>query len=180
MPEIQIRPAIEHDIPALIAIDHHYVTDFVWQMEVQSEEAGQIQVNFREARLPRSVRVEYPRKQHALEQEWAERSGLLAALQQEDVVGYINLSLNVSPGIAWVTDLAVRRRSRRQGIGSALLLAGEEWAVQQGCRQMVIEMQPKNYPALKLAHKLGFEFCGYNDRYYPNHEIGLFFGKSLR
>jgi RimJ/RimL family protein N-acetyltransferase len=41
-------------------------------------------------------------------------------------------------------------------------------------------MQPKNYPAIQLALKLGFELCGFNDRYYANHEIGIFFAKSLR
>jgi len=44
---------------------------------------------------------------------------------------------------------------------------------------LVLEMQPKNHPAIQLALKLGFEFCGYNDRHYVNHEIGIFFGKSL-
>jgi hypothetical protein len=31
-----------------------------------------------------------------------------------------------------------------------------------------------------MAQKLGFEFCGYNDRYFANRDIGLFFAKSLR
>jgi ribosomal protein S18 acetylase RimI-like enzyme len=45
---------------------------------------------------------------------------------------------------------------------------------------MVLEMQPKNYPAIQLAQKLGFDFCGYNDRYYANRDIALFFAKGLR
>ena len=60
MPEIDIRPAIATDIKILVAIDHNYSTDYVWQMEIQAEEE-KIGVNFREIRLPRSVRVEYPR-----------------------------------------------------------------------------------------------------------------------
>jgi hypothetical protein len=31
-----------------------------------------------------------------------------------------------------------------------------------------------------MAQKLGFDLCGYNDRYYPNHDIALFFAKSIR
>jgi hypothetical protein len=40
-------------------------------------------------------------------------------------------------------------------------------------------MQSKNYPAMMLAQKHGYEFCGYNDRYYPNQDIALVFGRSI-
>jgi ribosomal protein S18 acetylase RimI-like enzyme len=80
----------------------------------------------------------------------------------------------------WVTDLAVKRRQRRQGIGSALLLAAQEWGLAHESRYLVLEVQPKNHSALRMAQKLGFEFCGYNDRYFANRDIGLFFAKSLR
>jgi ribosomal protein S18 acetylase RimI-like enzyme len=76
--------------------------------------------------------------------------------------------------------LVVIRRLRRQGIGSALILAAQEWGMQHDTRRLVLEMQPKNYPAIQMAHKLGFELCGYNDRYYANNDIALFFGKSIR
>jgi ribosomal protein S18 acetylase RimI-like enzyme len=179
MPEIQIRPAAEADIPALIALDHNYSSDFVWQMEIQIDE-GQVGVSFREIRLPRSVRVEYPRKPSLLADEWRQRDGLVVATIEEEPVGYIGLRLNIAPLTAWATDLVVLRRLRRQGIGSALVLAAQEWAEQHDSRRMVLEMQPKNYPAINLARKLGFEFCGYNDRYFANHDIGLFFGKPVR
>jgi GNAT superfamily N-acetyltransferase len=179
MPEIQIRPAIDSDIPALKVIDHNYSSDFVWQMEIQSEEA-QVGVSFRQIRLPRSVRVEYPRPPAQLEQDWAQRGGLLVALLDEAPVGYISLMLNIAPVTAWATDLVVVRRFRRQGIGSGLLLAAQEWGSDHACRRLVLEMQPKNYPAIQLAQKMGFDFCGYNDRYYANHDIALFFAKALR
>ena len=63
MPEIEIRPAVDADIPSLMALDHNYASEYVWQMEVQREEDDedhQIRINFRQMRLPRSVRVEYP------------------------------------------------------------------------------------------------------------------------
>jgi hypothetical protein len=33
MPEIEVRPAIEADIPTLVKIDHSYTSDHVWQMD---------------------------------------------------------------------------------------------------------------------------------------------------
>lgn len=179
MPEIQIRPAAEMDIPRLIALDHDYTSDFVWQMDIITEE-GQVGVSFRKIRLPRSVRVEYPRPAKKLLEDWEERSALLVACLEDEPIGYISAMQNIAPSTIWITDLVVMRRMRRQGVGTALLLASQEWARHIHNFRMVLEMQPKNYPAISLAQKLGFDFCGYNDRYYANHDIALFFARSLR
>jgi GNAT superfamily N-acetyltransferase len=117
---------------------------------------------------------------HALVEDWDQRSGLLVALLEGEPVGYISLMLGIAPLTAWVTDLVVRRRLRRQGIGAALLMAAQDWGLQHYARNLVLEIQPKNFPAIQLAQKLGFDLCGYNDRYFANHDIALFFAKSLR
>lgn len=179
MPEIEIRPAVSDDIPRLIALDHGFSSDYVWQMDIHAEE-NQVKVSFREVRLPRSVRVEYPRPVRALADDWTERAALLIARLEDQPVGYISLRREIAPVTIWVSDLVVERRLRRQGIGSALVLAAQEWARRQHIARMVLEMQPKNFPAIRMAEKLGFNFCGYNDRYYANHDIALFFGKPLR
>jgi ribosomal protein S18 acetylase RimI-like enzyme len=179
MPEIEIRPATASDLPTLVAIDHNYTSDFVWQMEITNEDS-QVGISFREVRLPRSVRVEYPRLPASMTDDWESRSGLLTATLANEPVGYISLMLGITPLSTWVTDLAIKRRVRRQGIGSLLLLAAQEWGLQHETRHLILEMQTKNYPAIHMAQKLGFDFCGYNDRYYANHDIGLFFGKTLR
>jgi ribosomal protein S18 acetylase RimI-like enzyme len=179
MPEIEIRPVMAEDIPTMIAIDHNYTSDYVWQMEIQIQEKG-VNLSFREVHLPRSVRVEYPRLPGSLADDWEQRDGILVALLKGELVGYTSLMLNMAPATTWMTDLAVTRRLRRQGIGSLLVLAAQEWGVQHDSRNLVLEIQTKNYPAIHLARKLGFDFSGYNDRYYANHDIGLFFAKSLR
>ncbi|OGO26996.1 MAG: hypothetical protein A2136_09220 [Chloroflexi bacterium RBG_16_54_11] len=185
MPEIEIRPPTSEDIPKLVEIDHDYVSDHVWQMEVQRE-SGQkpselrVEIIFRQLKLPRSVRVEYPRLSTALNNDWKDRSCLLVAALQGEVVGYASMMLTIASHTSWMTDLVVMRRLRRQGIGSALVLAGQDWARHKRCQRMVMEMQPKNYPAICLAQKLGYDLCGFNDHYFPNRDIALFFSKSLR
>jgi ribosomal protein S18 acetylase RimI-like enzyme len=178
MPEIQIRPASAADLPKLVSIDHSYSSDIVWQMDLLTEEA-QVGARFRQIRLPRSVRVSYPRQERAILDDWQQRSGILVALLGNEVVAYISLNLNIAPATTWVTDLAVVRRLRRQGIGSALVLAAQEWSRQHHVYRIILEIQPKNFPAISMAQKLGFDFCGYNDRYYANHDIALFFGKAV-
>jgi hypothetical protein len=45
---------------------------------------------------------------------------------------------------------------------------------------MILEMQSKNYPAIQLAQKLGFDFCGYNDNYFDNQDIAILFSKPIK
>jgi GNAT superfamily N-acetyltransferase len=169
----------------MVDIDHNYLSDYVWQMEVQHE-SGQkptdlrIEIVFQQHKLPRSVRVEYPRRPNDLTTDWKDRSCLLVAVFQGEVVGYTSMMLNTAPYTGWMTDLVVTRRLRRQGIGSALVLACQDWARHKSCSRTVIEIQPKNYPAICMATKLGYDLCGYNDHYIPNHDIALFFSKALR
>jgi ribosomal protein S18 acetylase RimI-like enzyme len=179
MPEIEIRPAIASDIHALMALEHNYSSDYVWQMNF-SQEDNQVSINFREIQLPRSVQVMYPRPPQNLADNWSKRDGLLVVINETEIVGYISLTQNQTLQTTWATDLAIMRRVRRQGIGSALIFAAQEWAAHHGSRRLILEMQPKNYPAIQLAKKLGFELCGYNDHYFANHDIALFFSKWLR
>jgi GNAT superfamily N-acetyltransferase len=104
----------------------------------------------------------------------------MVAEYQGEVVGYTSIMLNIAPLTSWMTDLVVARRLRRQGIGSALVLAGQDWARHNRCFRILLEMHPKNYPAICLAKKLGYDLCGYNDHYFPNRDIALFFSKAVR
>jgi GNAT superfamily N-acetyltransferase len=185
MPEIEIRPPTAADIPKLVEMDHDYVSDHVWQMEVQQDSGPKptdlrVEIIFRQLKLPRSMRVAYPRPNSELSNDWKDRSCLLVAALQSEVVGYTSMMLTIAPKTNWMTDLVVVRRLRRQGIGSALVLAGQDWARHRRCDRIVMEMQPKNYPAICMAQKLGYDLCGYNDYYFPNHDIALFFSKILR
>jgi GNAT superfamily N-acetyltransferase len=185
MPEIEIRPPTSADIPKLVEIDHDYVSDYVWQMEVQQETGPKptdlrVEIIFRQLKLPRSVRVAYPRPSSELSDDWKNRSCLLVAALQGEVIGYASMMLTIAPHTNWMTDLVVVRRLRRQGIGSSLVIAGQDWARHRRCDRMVLEMQPKNYPSICMAQKLGYDLSGYSDHYFPNHDIALFFSKSIR
>jgi ribosomal protein S18 acetylase RimI-like enzyme len=179
MPQIEIRPAKSEDIPTLVTLEHGYASDFVWQMELQRDEQ-KTDIIFRQVKLPRSVQVRYPRNPHVLSEDWEERDGILIASMDSNIVGYASLMNNMAPNSTWVTDLVVSRSQRRQGIGTALLIASQDWALQKKKRRIILEMQPKNFPAISLAQKLGFDLCGYNDHYYTNQDIALFFSKWLK
>jgi GNAT superfamily N-acetyltransferase len=181
MAPIQVRPATDEDLPRLAAFDHGYSTDYVWQMDLRADgDAGQIEVVFRPVRLPRPMRVTLNRQPQQLAAGWNRRAAFLAAEQDGHLCGYLNLILAPVPETAWVTDCVVERRFRRGGVGSVLLAAAAQWARTNRLTRLILEMQSKNYPAICFAQKHGLSFCGYNDRYYPNQDVALFFGMALK
>jgi ribosomal protein S18 acetylase RimI-like enzyme len=174
-----IRPAELGDLNACFTIDHSYQTDYVWQME-EREEEGHVTVTFRAVRLPRTMRVDYPRDRDYLLDNWQRGEYFLVADQDGKVRGYLDMTVRTWHATGWINNLAVGKRHRRQGIGGALLKAAIEWAREQGLRQLMLETQTKNYPAICFYQKHRFVFCGFNDHYYTNQDIALFFAQSLR
>ena len=179
MPSFEVRPAIANDLPRLMAMGHSCISDYVWQLEVRRE-SNQVTASFREVRLPRSVEVAYPRAPFTLADEWMKRDAVFVALHESEPVGYICVMEEHASSIAWVTDIVVAPERRRQGVGSALLTAAQNWALERGVRRLVVEMQSKNQACIRLAQKFGYEFCGYNDQYYPTQDVALFFGRALK
>lgn len=176
--QVTVRAAGEEDFPGLLGLDHGYSTDYVWQMEVDTLHP-KMGASFREARLPRPMQVAYPRTKENLKDHWADHAVTLVAESGQQLVGYASLVTGFAPGAAWLSDLVVGSFYRRKGVGTRLVLAAQTWARQQGLERLVLEMQSKNVPAIRLAQKLAFEFSGYNDRYYQNQDIALFFAKRL-
>ena len=179
MPEIQIRPTVANDLSRLMGFDHSITSEAVWQLELRRE-TGQVIAAFREVRLPRSISVAYPHSPFALADDWARRSMMYTALIGQDPAGYISLLERGVDSVVAVTDLVVNLADRRQGVGSALLVAAQDWAGGRSHRRLILEMQSKNLPVIRLAQKLGYEFCGYNDHYYLTQDVALFFSKVLK
>jgi ribosomal protein S18 acetylase RimI-like enzyme len=179
MSSFEIRSAVATDLPSLMAIDHSNSSDYVWQLDVRNE-SNQVTANFREIRLPRSVTVTYPRNPSALADEWTKRDAFLVALKEEIPVGYICAMEEHVSAVTRITDIVVAEEVRRRGAGSDLLTAIQAWALERSARRIVLETQSKNHPCIRLAQKFGYEFCGYNDQYYPTQDVALFFGRTLK
>jgi ribosomal protein S18 acetylase RimI-like enzyme len=178
MESLIVRALALADLAPLAEIDHSYHTDYVWQMELNSGKS-EVEVSFREVRLPRSMRVEYPRDISYLVEGWRDRPGFFVAEYEGEPIGYINLSIADNPNLIYILDLVVIPRFRRRGVGITLIQAGQAWAEKEKSTHLILGVQSKNYPGICLANKLGFEFCGYNDHYYANQDIAIFFAKRI-
>lgn len=179
MKELIIRKAISTDIPSLMSLDHNYSTDHVWQMAAHNED-HEVGVTFREIRLPRPMRAEYPRDPHQLADTWTLFDGIFVAELDEARLGYVSLMDGPAHDSGWIRDLVVGQRFRRQGIATRLIAASYRWCARRDLKQIIIEMPSKDVPAVRLVKKLNFAFAGYSDQYYADQEIALFFALDIR
>ncbi|MEI6288979.1 MAG: GNAT family N-acetyltransferase [Chloroflexota bacterium] len=177
MTDIEIRNTVSTDLARLSALDHTIDTDYVWQMDLHRDN-GQVSMTLREVRLPRSIRLEHPRLAVDLPDTWHIRP-MISAMIGMEAIGYIRFTDVFVPHAVWITDVVVGKPMRGQGIAKKLISAAENWGTQRDLRKAIIEVQSKNAPAIKMIQKLGFEFCGYNDQYYPSRDVAFFFSRSI-
>lgn len=174
-----IRPGEPKDLAPCGALDHSCSTDRVWQMENRME-GGALTISFRTVRLPREIKVNYPRQGNDLFAGWRRRDGFLVSEMDGEVCGYVALTAQPEHGLAWVGDLVVEPSRRRRGIGTTLLKAAAHWGRERNLVRLMTEVQTKNYPAIRFCQACGLSFSGYNDHYWPSEDIALFFTGKLR
>ncbi len=72
----------------------------------------------------------------------------------------------------WLEDVAdlnrvvVHPAHRREGIARRLIAAGMEWAEQVGARRVLLEVEERNSPAIRLYEDLGFMVLARRRNYY--------------
>lgn len=179
MPDIKVRPAVSPDFVILTNIKHSVQTGVVWQLERIHEE-GQESATFHEIRLPRLIWVDYPYSVENLFERCKTYSTVLVACVEDVPIGYVSLLSDQNKQNTWIKDLAVHERWRRRGFASRLIKAASGWSIERQIERMMLEMSSKNHPAISLAKKMGFEYCGYNDYYYGKNDIALFFTRHIR
>ena len=152
-----------------------------------------VAVRFRATRLPRLLEAEYPRDADELRGNWQQQDCFLVAvleteieveeeeepLHSERILGYIDLHEQRWQRAAWVQNWVVDKTYRGKGIGTRLLTAAAEWARGENLRRLILEAPTKNGYAIHFYHARGAEFVGFNDRYYTNGDIAVFFEYRL-
>ena len=98
----------------------------------------------------------------------------------QEIIGVAVLVLSKWNKVGNLLELAVSKERQRNGIGGLLIRELGSRARATGLRAIVAETQPENAGAVSFYRKVGFRFCGYNDRYYTNaprseHEVAVFY-----
>lgn len=181
-PSYLIRDAIASDIPACLALEHGYETEHVWQMRMHEDPPGQTQITFNKERLPRTLAIDYPADEALMRQMLPHEQCFLVASKREDdtVLAYLLMSHDPIYRRAHIHDVVVSQAYRHQKIGLRLMSISHKWAREKACLHLSAQVQTRNYPGIQFCQKAGLVFCGFNDHYFPNQDIAVFFGQSLR
>ncbi|KXL54531.1 putative N-acetyltransferase YjcF [Anaerotignum neopropionicum] len=88
------------------------------------------------------------------------------AMDGEKVVGYAGMWHVITEG--HITNVAVLREYRRQGIGDLLMVSMENAAAEKEMIGITLEVRINNEPAQRLYHKYGFRAEGIRKNYYSD------------
>lgn len=96
----------------------------------------------------------------------SEVSLFLAAKTDAKTIGYIGVSAILDE--AYVSNIAVTKSARRNGVGKALLNEAEKLCRERGCSFLSLEVRESNLPAVSLYERCGFSVCGKRKNFYTN------------
>jgi GNAT superfamily N-acetyltransferase len=176
-----IRDGLSTDLPACLELDHRYATEFVWQMRLAAD-SDPYHIAFQRERLPRALETEWPADEQRIRLALPSDQCFLVAENRDEstILGYVTMQSDHVYHIARLQDLVVGQPYRRNRIGTRLLNVARKWAVQQHLTRLTAEIQTQNYPAILFCQRSGLTFCGFNDHYFPNQDIAVFFSENLR
>lgn len=144
---VEIVPAKEEHIPGIIAL---------WKafMDFHKE---------RDPFFTRSEDAHMQFEEYLQEMMASERAQVLVALEGEQVLAYSLAKIATYPPVyehasyGSISDLAVKKEHRRQGIGRKLLMNIKEWFSEKGIKRLEVRVATENEVALSFWRKHGFK-----------------------
>jgi GNAT superfamily N-acetyltransferase len=187
MPEtrasILVRDGTEDDIAACLALDSRYETDAVMQVYLNGTSAHGWDIGLQRQRLPRPVELSQPVNRTLIRSALDAHHCFLVAQSRDDEAslhGCLVLIADDAHAFGRIQALVVQSKSRRQKVAMRLLAACGTWAKEHHLNRLQAEVHTKNAPAIRFLESAGFSFCGFNDRYFSDESIALFFSLSLK
>lgn len=71
---------------------------------------------------------------------------------------------------AHITNVAVRKKHRSEGLGKAIMLAAEKIANEKKAMRIMLEVRPSNTVARKMYSELGYMETGLRKHYYADNQ----------
>ena len=128
-------------------------------------------INVTEDMLPQIEALEQvcfsvPWTREQLRSQLGERQIFLAAVEEEQVAGYVGLMYVLDEG--YISNVAVSPDCRRRGIARRLLAELERRCRALELAFMTLEVRASNTPAIALYESRGFRSVGRRKNYYKN------------
>ena len=178
MAKLKILMATRAHMEKMMAMDHRVNSVYSYRLQTNPDSLGG-SFTFQRVKLPREVTIKYPRDENSLLRSWADADMIYAGMLDDLLVAYVTLEAKTLPKTARVCDLVVTPEVRLNGVATTMLAACEDWTTKKHLDRVLIEIAMRNYPAINLAKKCGYEQCGFLDQYFPNSDPALFFEKRF-
>ena len=136
--DLTIRPAVDGDLDALLALEHaSFTTDHLSRRQYQQH------LNSRTA-------------------------DVFAAVDVDGLLGKAVVFYRAGSDIARLYSIAVAERARGRGVAKALLAAVDATARQRRCTRLRLEVRKDNASAIALYERLGFHRFGEKPGFYED------------
>lgn len=109
----------------------------------------------------------HPWSRQSLEEELDNETSLfLVAKEENEVIGYIGMSIVIDEG--YIFNVAVRESYRNKGVATALINELVTYGKKNNFSFITLEVRKSNLPAISLYSKFGFLKAGERKDYYSN------------
>ena len=109
----------------------------------------------------------HPWSKQSLEEELNNETSLfLVAKEENEVIGYIGMSIVIDEG--YIFNVAVRENHRNKGVATALINELVTYGKKNKFSFITLEVRESNLPAISLYSKFGFIKAGERKNYYSN------------
>ena len=109
----------------------------------------------------------HPWSRQSLENELNNETSLfLVAKEENEVIGYIGMSIVIDEG--YIFNVAVRESYRNKGVATALINELVTYGKKNNFSFITLEVRESNLPAISLYSKFGFIKAGERKDYYSN------------
>ena len=109
----------------------------------------------------------HPWSKQSIEEELNNETSLfLVAKEENEVIGYIGMSIVIDEG--YIFNVAVREKYRNKGVATALINELVTYGKKNNFSFITLEVRESNLPAISLYSKFGFIKAGERKDYYSN------------
>lgn len=109
----------------------------------------------------------HPWSRQSLENELNDETSLfLVAKEENEVIGYIGMSVVIDEG--YIFNVAVCEKYRKKGVATALINELVTYGKKNNFSFITLEVRESNLPAISLYSKFGFIKVGERKDYYSN------------
>ena len=109
----------------------------------------------------------HPWSRQSIEDELNNETSLfLVAKEENEVIGYIGMSIVIDEG--YIFNVAVRESYRNKGVATALINELVTYGKKNNFSFITLEVRESNLPAISLYSKFGFIKAGERKNYYSN------------